>query len=59
MFGEENSLLIFWLIMRLDVGSNKELAYMLMHLKGQALKGLNFQGWPNYFLLVVLPRILP
>ena len=49
MFREENWLLISWLMMRLVVGSNKELVYMLMHIKGQALKGSNFQGWPKSF----------
>ena len=47
MFREENWLLISWLMMRLVIGSNKELFYMLMHIKGQALKGSNFQGWPK------------
>ena len=32
MFREENWLLICWLMMRLVVGSNKELVYMLMHI---------------------------
>ena len=36
-------------MMRLVVGSNKEVVYMLMHIKGQALKGSNFQGWPKSF----------
>ena len=49
MFREENWLLICLLMMRLVVGSNKELVYMLMHIKGQALKGSNFQGWPKSF----------
>ena len=52
MFREENWLLINWLMMRLAVGSNNELVYMLMHIKGQALKCSNFQGWPKS-----LPRI--
>ena len=51
MFREENWLLICWLMMILTVGSNKELVYMLMHIKGQALKGSNFQGWPKSFLV--------
>ena len=49
MFREENWLLICRLMMRLIIGSNKELVYMLMHIKGQALKDSNFQGWPKSF----------
>ena len=49
MFREENWLLICWLMMRLAIGSNKELVYMPMHIKGQDLKGSNFQGWPKSF----------
>ena len=49
MFREENWLLISWLMMRLVVISNKELVCMLMPIKGQALKGSNFQGCPKSF----------
>ena len=41
--------LICCLMLRLVVGSNKELVYMHMHIKGKALKGSNFQGWPKSF----------
>ena len=49
MCKEGIGLLIFWLMMRLALGSNKELVYMPMHIKGQALKCSNFQGWPKSF----------
>ena len=49
MCKEGIGLLICWLMMRLAIGSNKELVYMLMHIKGQALKGANFQRWPKSF----------
>ena len=40
-------ILIYWLMMRLSIGSNKELVYMHMHITWWPLKGSNFQEWPK------------
>ena len=58
MFKEGNWLLICWLMMRLVIGSNKELVYMLMHIIGAGFESLNFQGWPKSFPVsgIVKPR---
>ena len=58
MFKEEIRLLIYWLMMGLAIGSNKELVYMLMHIIRVGFE--NFQTSKdglNHFLLVALPRI--
>ena len=49
MFKEGIGLLICLLIMRLTIGSNRELVYMLMHIIGVGLKGSNFKEWPKSF----------
>ena len=49
MFKEAIGLLNCWLMMRLAIGSNRKLVYMLMHIIGVGLKDSNFQGWPKSF----------
>ena len=49
MFKEGIMLLIFLLMKRLAIGSNRELVYMFMDIIGVGLKGSNFQGWHKSF----------
>ena len=49
MFKDGSGFLNCWLMMRLALGSNKKLVYMLMHIIGVGLKGSNFQEWPKSF----------
>ena len=56
MFKEGFGLFISWLMIRLAIGSNKELMCMLMHIIRVGFKRLNGL---YHFPLVVLPKILP
>ena len=60
MFKEGIGLLICWSMMRLAIGSNKELVCMLMHIIGVGFEKVQTSKDDlNHFLLVALPRILP
>ena len=60
MFKEGIGLLICWLMMRLAIGSNKELVCMLMHIIGVGFEKVQTsKDGINHFVLMTLPRISP
>ena len=60
MFKEGIGLLICWLMMRLAIGSNKELVCMLMHIIEVGFEKVQTsKDCLNHFLLVAKPRISP